>query len=97
MIETPPALNDGRAPSVPSCRARYSQELRDFLARLDRDGLTDVVRAGETTNTDQVFALARLGLVSYSSIRFGDDVWRLRFRKIGRAVRKLLLAEGARE
>ena len=76
-------------------RTRYGGSLRQFLDRLDQDGLSEVVRRGRTASLDQVMALARRGIVSSSSIRDGEEVWRLRFTRGGRDVRKILLAEAA--
>lgn len=76
-------------------RANYSAALITFLARLDSEGLSDAVRSGRSACVAQVMALARLGLVSSSAIHAGEDVWRLRFTKVGRSIRKLLQAEAA--
>lgn len=77
-------------------RSRYAPSLREFLDGLDRAGLSEVVRRGRTDSPDHVLALSRQGVVSSSRIRLGEGIWRLTFTKVGRALRKLLLAEAAR-
>lgn len=77
-------------------RERYAPALRQLMERLDGEGLTDVVRRGRAESFEQISALAGCGLVSSSSIRVGEDIWRLHFTRVGRALRKLLLAEAAR-
>lgn len=63
---------------------------------LDRDGLSDVVRRGRAETFEQISKLAGHGLVSSSSVRIGEDVWRLHFTRTGSALRRLLKAEAAR-
>lgn len=77
-------------------RSRYAASLREFMERLDQEGLSDVVRQGRAETFEQISALAGRGLVSSSSIRVGEDIWRLHFTREGRALRKLLKAEAAR-
>ncbi|MBR0681925.1 hypothetical protein GXW74_15630 [Roseomonas eburnea] len=66
------------------------------MDRLDQERLSDVVRQGRAETFEQISSLAGYGLVSSSSIRVGQDNWRLHFTRIGRALRKLLQAETAR-
>ena len=77
-------------------RSRYAPALRQFMERLDQDGLSDVVRRGRTNDAIQVSALAGHGLVSSSTLRVGQPMWRLRFTRVGSALRRLLLAEATR-
>ncbi len=82
--------------AAPPDRSRYAPALQQFMGRLDQDGLSEVVRQGRATDMLQISALAGLGLVSSSTLRIGQSVWRLRFTRTGSALRKLLLAEAAR-
>lgn len=79
----------------PPTRDGYSPALRRFLEDLEASGLAAALLA-KRASTEQVFALAGLGLVSTSSIKDGEPVWRLRTTRLGGAVRRLLLAEAAR-
>lgn len=94
MTDTPPNLSP-EARGLLQLRARYRPALAAFLAELDNDGLSDVVRAGRTRDTHQVVALSRRNIVSSAVVTLPDDVFRLRFTKVGRSIRKLLLAEAA--
>ena len=80
----------------PPDRGRYAPALRQFMERLDQDGLSEMVRQGRSDEFLRISALVRLGVVSSISVRAGDSVCRLRFTRAGRALRKLLLAEAAR-
>jgi hypothetical protein len=78
-----------------SSRERYAPAVAQFLAELDGKGLSDTIRTGHTADLKTVSALAALDMVSSCSSRVGEEVWRLRFTKAGRAVRQLLMREAA--